>query len=210
MKKQKTGILGGTFNPIHNGHVALAKAVYEYCELEEVWFMPSGTSYMKNEREIVSCEHRLEMVKRAIKEYPYFKASDMEILRGGNTYTVDTLREVHERYPDKKFYFIMGADSLFSLPEWKNPKEIAALCTIAAVCRDDFDNKSLLEQKVVLEQLYGADIVLVPFKKIEISSSIVRERLKRKEAVKDSLAEAVNDYIRRYGLYEEESDIWRS
>lgn len=202
-KRHKTGILGGTFNPIHNGHVALAKAVYEYCGLEEVWFMPSGISYMKDSREIVCASHRYQMVEEAIREYPYFKASDIEISRRGNTYTADTLQEVHERYPQNDFYFIMGADALFSLPSWKKPEEIARLCTIAAVCRDEVDKMALQKQKNFLVQTYGADIVLVPFQKIDISSSVIRQHLKEKKNMAGMLSKRVTEYIQKHGLYKE-------
>lgn len=203
MKRLKTGILGGTFNPIHNGHVALAKAVYEYCGLDEVWLMPSGISYMKDKREIATAGHRLEMVKRAISDYPYLKASDMEICRQGNTYTVDTLREVHEKYPERLFYFIMGADSFFSFPKWKEPEEIAKLCTIAVVCREDIDAVSLQAQKVFLEQTYGADIVSVPFARLDISSSMIRECLRRGERAEMFLSQSVASYMEEHKLYRE-------
>ena len=106
MNKKKIGIMGGTFNPIHNGHIALAKAAYEYCNLDEVWFMPSGISYQKNRSEIVTGEHRLKMTELAIEEYPYFSCSDAEVRREGNTYTADTLRLLCDRYPEYAFFFI--------------------------------------------------------------------------------------------------------
>lgn len=200
-KKYKVGILGGTFNPIHNGHVALAKAVYEYCGLDEVWLMPSGVSYMKDKSQIADAKHRFKMVEEAIGGYPYLKVSDLEICREGNTYTADTLQEVHKRYPQTDFYFIMGADALFSLPKWKKPEEIARLCTIAVVCRDEMDKTALQQQKSFLQQTYGANVVLVPFFKIEISSSKIRECLKMGQSVTGLLPEKVSAYIQRNGLY---------
>ena len=97
---KKIGIMGGTFNPIHNGHVALAQAAYEFCQLDEVWFMPSGCSYMKSKDNVVAGEERLEMTRLAIEGISYFKCSDLEVKRAGNTYTAETLEILNELYPE--------------------------------------------------------------------------------------------------------------
>lgn len=203
MKKAKIGIMGGTFNPIHNGHIALAQAAFDFCELDEVWFMPSGVSYFKKHDNVVSGKHRLEMTQIAIKGYPGFKCSDIEVNRKGNTYTADTLKLLHEMYPENKFYFIMGADSLFDLPKWQMPDVIASLCTIATVVRDDVDMQSLEAQKRLLERTLQADIVLVPFHKIDISSSDIRLKISRGEGAKDMVPDAVLSYIHTHDLYRE-------
>lgn len=197
----KIGIMGGTFNPIHYGHIALAKAAYGYCELDEVWFMPSGMSYLKNQSEIVSGEHRLQMTRLAIQEYPYFRCSDMEVCRGGNTYTADTLSLLSEKYPEYEFYFIMGADTLFGLPHWQRPEAIARLCTLAAVIRNDVNTSELQLQQKYLEKTLDAHIVLVPFKKVDISSSCIRDLLQRQKSVEGMLPGQVAEYIRKNGLY---------
>lgn len=200
---KKIGIMGGTFNPIHNGHLALAQAAYEYCSMDEVWFMPSGVSYLKEQDDIVSGEHRLKMTKLAVEDVKYFVCSDMEVCRNGYTYTVDTLRELHEQYPDDEFYFIMGADSLFGLPKWRQPKEIAALCTLVVVIRDDVDTQELLSQKVFVERTFGARVVMVPFRKVDISSSMIRKRISECIDVAAFLPENVRSYIEKHGLYKE-------
>ena len=199
---RKIGIMGGTFNPIHNGHLALAQAAYEYCCLDEVWFMPSGMSYLKEQRDIVSAKHRLEMTRLAVESISHFSCSDMEICRDGYTYTVDTLRLLHERYPEDTFYFIMGADSLFGFPNWRCPKEIAALCTLVTVIRDDVDEQKLLAQKTLVEKTLGANIIMVPFQKISISSSIIREKFSGGLCTADMLPEKVLEYVKKHGLYE--------
>ncbi len=203
MKKRKIGIMGGTFNPIHNGHIALAQAAYEHCKLDEVWFMPSGISYLKKEDPVLEGEVRLEMTLLATADVPYFSCSDMEIRRGGNTYTADTLRELKISYPEDEFYFIMGADSLFGLPKWKSPDEICCLATLAAVIRDDVDETELENQKKWLEDKLDARVVLVPFGKINISSSDIRYRLAKGQSVEGFLPRKVMEYIRKNDLYTE-------
>lgn len=204
---KKIGIMGGTFNPIHNGHVALAQAAYDFCQLDEVWFMPSGCSYMKSKDNIVAGEDRLNMTQLAIDGISYFKCSDLEVKRTGNTYTAETLEILSERYPENKFFFIMGADSLFGLPRWKQPERICALCTLAAVIRDDVDLMELEKQKLYLEENYAADIVLLPFQKIDISSSLVRTKLENREDVDGIIPEKVLAYIKEKNLYKKTMSI---
>lgn len=203
MKRRKIGIMGGTFNPIHNGHLALAQAAYEFCGMDEVWFMPSGISYLKAQKEIVSGEARLEMVRLAVQNVPYFDYSDMEVCREGYTYTVDTLEQLNNMYPEDEFYFIMGADSLFGLPKWREPEKIASLCTLVTVVRDDVDAQELLSQKVLVEKELHARVVLVPFDKIDISSSMIRKKIALGECVEGLLPESVFAYIEKNEFYQE-------
>lgn len=200
---KKIGIMGGTFNPIHNGHLALAQAAYEFCGMDEVWFMPSGVSYLKSQEDIVAGQHRLKMTELAVRNTAHFKCSDMEVYREGYTYTADTLLLLHEKYPEDKFYFIMGADSLFGLPKWREPEKIAALSTLVTVVRDDVDVQELLAQKALVERTLGAKIIMVPFQKVDISSSMIRKKLSEGELVADLLPEKVLKYIETHGLYKE-------
>ncbi|MBR4061164.1 MAG: nicotinate-nucleotide adenylyltransferase [Lachnospiraceae bacterium] len=201
---KKIGIMGGTFNPIHNGHLALAQAAYEFCDLDEVWFMPSGVSYLKSQDDMVSGLHRLKMTELAVGDTVHFKCSDMEVCREGYTYTADTLRLLHEKYPEDMFYFIMGADSLFGLPQWREPEVIASLCTLVTVVRDDVDAKELMSQKVYIEKTFHAKVITVPFQKVDISSSIIRKKLSEGKFVDDLLPEKVLEYIKAHGLYKED------
>ena len=201
MKKYKIGIMGGTFNPIHNGHILLAQAAYDYCGLDKVWFMPSGVSYLKEQNEILPAEHRLQMVRLAVEKFAHFACSDIEIKREGNTYTVDTLRELSLLHPDCTFYFIMGADSFMALETWREPQEIAKLCTIVTVVRDDVDNKALSLQKEKFEKHWDASVVLVPFNKTDISSSEIRRNLQQGLCVTGQIPVEVEDYIKRENLY---------
>ena len=201
---KKIGIMGGTFNPIHNGHLVLAQSAYEFCNLEEVWFMPSGVSYLKSQDDIVSGRHRLKMTELAVGDTAHFKCSDMEVCREGYTYTADTLRLLHEKYPEDMFYFIMGADSLFGLPQWREPEVIASLCTLVTVVRDDVDATELMSQKVYVEKTFNAKVTMVPFQKVDISSSIIRKKLSEGKFVDDLLPEKVLEYIKAHGLYKED------
>lgn len=200
---KKIGIMGGTFNPIHNGHIALGQAAFDYCGLDEVWFMPSGVSYLKKNDKIAAGSDRLEMTRLAIEGLPHFRCSDLEVKRKGNTYTADTLEELNEMYPECEFYFIVGADSLLGLPKWKSPEKIAALCTLVAVVRDEVNTQELQSQQKLLERTLGAHIVLVPFHKLNISSSIIREKLFKEEYVSDMVPLNVLSYIRENQLYKE-------
>lgn len=199
---KKIGIMGGTFNPIHNGHLALAEAAMHHCGLHEVWFMPSGYSYFKDKAEIATGENRIHMTQLAIDGYPCFKCSDLEVKREGNTYTVDTLEQLNQMYPEDMFYFIMGADSLLALTKWKDPRRIAMLCTLVAVVRDDVNMQELEEGRKYLEKTLDARIILVPFRKIDISSSEIRRKLSEKEAVEDLLPSKVLAYIYENQLYD--------
>lgn len=201
MKKYKIGIMGGTFNPIHNGHILLAQAAYDYCSLDKVWFMPSGVSYLKEQNEIVSAEHRLKMTSLAVEDFEQFAYSDLEVKREGNTYTVDTLRELHFLYPDYEFYFIMGADSFLAFDTWKEPEVIAKLCTIVTVVRDDVDHSALKLRKEEMQKNQDASVVLVPFAKTDISSSLIRRNIRQGLDVTGLMPSKVEAYIRQRNLY---------
>ncbi len=174
MQRKKVGIMGGTFNPIHNGHVALARAAYAYCNLDEVWFMPSGISYLKKQDSVASGSDRFNMAELATEGIEGFYCSDLELKRAGNTYTAETLQILTSMHPTYDFYFIMGADSLMGLMKWKAPEIISKLCTLAVVVRDDVDCEELLQQEKVLQEMYGTKVVQVPFEKVDISSSEIR------------------------------------
>ena len=121
---RKIGILGGSFDPVHNGHLAIARAAYTDFDLDEVWFIPAGHSPNKNESGMTLPEYRAEMVALAVKPYPYFKMSTVEIEAEETSYTYLTLTKLKNRYPDTIFYFIMGADSLDYFEEWKHPDTV--------------------------------------------------------------------------------------
>ncbi len=200
-KYHKLGILGGTFNPIHIGHLLLAEAALDEAGLDGVMFLPSGHSYMKNYNEILPAEERLAITKLAIEEQPAFFVSDMEIKREGNTYTYETLSSLKAMHPDTELYFIMGADCLFTIENWKCPAEIFGACTLIAAVRDDVDMEELTKQAEKLEEKYGAKIILLPFLKTEISSTTIRKRIKQGKSIRYMVPNVVQKYLEEKNLY---------
>lgn len=202
-KKKKTGIMGGTFNPIHIGHLLLAESARDSFGLDEILFIPSGRSYMKREAEVLDRRIRFEMTKLAIEDNPAFSISDIEIKRSGNTYTCDTLSLLKEQQPETEFYFIVGADNLFSIEAWRKPEYIFRTCTVLAAVRDDKDNDKLAEQISCLEEKFGAHIFQITFKEIDISSTDIRMRLAGGQSIRYMVPDKVISYIKKNHLYAE-------
>jgi nicotinate-nucleotide adenylyltransferase len=198
---KKVGIMGGTFNPIHNGHIILADEAYRRLRLEKVIFMPSGNSYMKNN--VLDAQKRVAMVELAIREYPQFEMSLIEVNRKGNSYTCETLEELKRINPDADYYFIVGADSLFQIEKWYNPEKIFELSKIVCTVRDGYDMDAIKQKGGELARL-GADIEYLDIPKIEISSTDIRARVKSGLPVSDMVPQAVADYIIQEHLYYEE------
>ena len=201
-KSMKIGIMGGTFNPIHTGHLLLAQYAMDACKLDKVLFIPTGNSYMKDSREILSGDVRLKMVNLAIAGVEEFEGSDVEILREGNTYTCETLPELKKLYPGASFYFLMGADSFLSIHRWKSPEIILANTALVVVTRDGVSYERLEEQKKFLETEYGGEVELVSFPTIDISSSEIRKRIREGKSVRFQVPEEVRIFIEENGLYE--------
>lgn len=202
MRDKKIGIMGGTFNPIHTGHLLLAQAALEEAKLDRICFMPSGISYLKQDNTVLDAAHRLQMTQLAVSGNPDFTVSDMEIKREGNTYTCDTLKQLKEEQPQNSFYFIVGADSLFYMENWYHPKEIFASCTILAAVRDDFGLSDLEEKANQLKREFDADISLLHLPRIDISSTDIRERIKSGKSIRYMVPDAVCDYILQNHLYQ--------
>lgn len=196
------GIMGGTFNPIHTGHLLLAQAALEEAELSEVVFLPSGISYLKAEEQVLSGERRLEMTKLAVEDNPAFTVSDMEIRRKGNTYTCDTLRQLRQEAPQNTFYFILGADCLFGMENWYRPQEIFDSCRILAAVRDTVGEEELRIQADRLRERFGADIRLLHLPRVDISSTDIRERVEKGKSIRYMVPEKVRAYILDNNLYQ--------
>lgn len=203
MGKKKTGIMGGTFNPIHIGHLLLAENAKEAFGLDEILFVPSGLPYMKNGIEIADKWMRLEMTRLAVSDNPAFVLSSAEVEREGNSYTWETLELLREKEPETEFFFIEGADSLFAMESWKNPEIIFRDCTILAAVRDGKDDDDLREQIARLEKKYGARIGLIGMKEISFSSTDIRERIRNGRSIRYMVPDKVVEYIKKYRLYME-------
>lgn len=198
------GIMGGTFNPIHKGHVALAKAAKGQYPIERIWFMPNRQPEYKDRSDLVSVEDRMNMVQLAISDNTDFELSDYEIRREGSTYTVDTLRGLHRQYPSDTFYFIMGADSLFEFEKWREADTIAMLATILAAPRDEKNMDEITDRIHALNDRYGQEVFhALSCPVLPCSSSEIREALYagHGEMIRRFLPDAVYFYIKAHGLY---------
>ena len=172
------GIMGGTFNPIHNGHIHIAKAAYEQFSLDEIWFMPNHIPAYKSDEELISGEDRIHMVDLAIEDFPYFLSTDFELKREGPTYSAETFSLLHEQYPEHSFFFIMGADSLFYFEKWKNPEIILRNASILVAPRDEKDEADILTKIRELNTAFDSDsFFLIGCSNIPCSSSEIRSKL---------------------------------
>lgn len=198
---KKIGIMGGTFNPIHNGHIMLAKSAFEQYALDKILFMPCGVPYMKSDQKVESGEIRAEMTALAIKDEPCFELSCMEIEQHGDTYTYQTLERLKEENPGTDYYFILGADSLFYIEHWKYPERIFANCHILAAVRGDKTSADMERQIQLLCGKYDACIHLLQTAYMEISSSDIRRKVGAGESIDGDVPETVKEYIERSGLY---------
>ena len=195
------GILGGTFDPIHLGHMTLAEEAMKEFGLDQVLFVPNHVPWMKKDRQITDDVHRIEMVKAAISSHERYSLSMVDMEAGGDSYTYRTLEMLKEQYPDDAFYFILGADSLLTIEKWVHPEKIFANASILAAVRDDCDMDELTVQQQKLAKTYGADIRLLHMKAIDISSTYIREHFHDEKKARDMLPKETAAYIKAHGLY---------
>lgn len=200
-KSSKIGILGGTFNPIHNGHLIIAQNALEWCDLDKVLIMPSGVSYLKDPSKIVSTSHRINMVSLAISSNNCFELSTIETDRSGNSYTYETLEQLKATDSDSEFFFIIGADTLYSIEYWKNPERIFSNCTIICAIRDNYTIEDLYKKINELEEKFTARIILMTIPEVNISSSEIRDFIKSGKSAKYYMPDEVLEYISDNCLY---------
>lgn len=198
------GIMGGTFDPIHNGHLLLGRQAYTEYGLDEVWFMPSGTPPHKRDHHVTEVEDRCEMVRLAIADTPGFRLSEFEAERCGNTYTSDTLRLLHQTYPQHRFFFIIGADSLYQIENWHHPAEVMEQTILLVACREYPAADCPIEERIAyLESHYQADIRRLHCEEFDVSSGELRELLAKGKPVFKYVPKAVEQYIADHRLYTE-------
>lgn len=198
----KIGICGGTFDPVHIGHLAIAELVRNEFKLDKVLFIPSGMPPHKNIEKVTSPTHRLNMVKLAVASNPKFEACSIEVEREGYTYTVDTLKELHRIYPpETEFYYIIGADVVRDLLTWKSTSEVFKLTSFIAIMRPGFVPESFNEKIVTLKSLHEANITTIELPLFEISSTFIRARVKALESIKYLVETSVEEYIVNNNLY---------
>jgi len=182
----RIGLLGGTFDPIHNGHIAIAKTAIQQLKLDKLLLIPAGNPWQKSE--FTDSKHRLEMVIRAAQDLEKVEVLDIEVKKSGPTYTFETLRELHEKYPNSEFVLILGSDAVAGFDTWKEPNLVKTLARIYVVQRaGDFT------------QDWHFDHIQMP--PIEISSTSIREKVKNNESISELVPKAVNEYISTNGLY---------
>lgn len=199
----KIGIMGGTFDPIHIAHLLLGQFAYEEFGLDEIWFLPNGNPPHKQRREdkdALQC--RVEMIRRAIRDVPYFKLCLHEARESVHSYTYQTMRELNALYPEHEFYFILGADSLFSIETWKCFQKIFPTCTILAAVRDGKDAADIHRQIRYLEQAYGARVRTLQAPLLDISSTALRVRASKGQSLRYMVPDAVADYIQKKHFYQ--------
>lgn len=197
---KKIGIMGGTFDPIHIGHLMLAETARDYFQLEEVLFIPSGNSYMKDN--VTDKYKRADMVSLAIEDNPHFSLSRIEVDRTGNSYSFETLRDLKEENPESEYYFILGADSIFSIEEWKHIDILLQNCIIAAAVRNGYSILELEEKITELKDKYHCDIRLFTATRIDISSTDIREKIENKQSVQYMIPDKVLKYMNKYHIYD--------
>lgn len=198
------GIMGGTFDPIHNGHLLLGKQAYEEYSLDQIWFMPSGKPPHKTDHRVTKVEDRCEMVRLAIADYPYFVYSDFEVQRFGNTYTAQTLQLLRQAYAQHRFFFIIGADSLFEIEKWYHPEEVMAQTTLLVAGRDYEGAPRTLDAQIdYLTGKYKADIRRLHCEEVDISSAELREMEAKGRRLYKYVPKPVEQYIMTRGLYQE-------
>lgn len=204
MKKVRIGIIGGTFDPIHIGHLIIAQNAVTQYHLDQILFIPTGHSPHKDDKEIEQSAHRLEMIRLSIKNNPDFYFSAMEINAARTSYTYLTLQELHQTYPDWELYFIMGADSLDYLDKWMEPAEICRLATLLVAIRDDLDMNRIKDKAAELKRLYEADIRPIITPNVSVSSHNIRERVAKGEPIRYLVTPEVEEYIAHQCLYQED------
>jgi nicotinate-nucleotide adenylyltransferase len=195
------GVLGGTFDPIHTGHLILAEEVRARLNLAEILFVPAGQPWLKVDSPISPAEHRVEMVRLAITDKPYFKLSTMEIERAGPTYTVDTIAELKAQLEaGDELFFILGWDNLAELPRWRQPSRLITMCRLVAVPRPDYPRPDLKALEASIPGL-SQEVTLMDKPEIDISASVIRDRVARGLSIRHLVPEPVEKYIKEYKLY---------
>lgn len=200
----KIGIMGGTFDPIHNGHLMIAKTAYKQFNLDKVWFLPNGNPPHKAQTVIgSSVENRVKMVQLAIDGHSGFRVELYEASKKTVSYSYETMEHFTKIYPEDKFYFIIGADSLFTVEKWIHPERLFPTCTILAAYRDEMDTREEMYRQIdYLKEKYSARAKLLVSPLVKISSSELRERIRQGKSIKDFVPDKVAKYIVEEGLYE--------
>lgn len=197
----KIGIMGGTFDPIHNGHLIISEYIRDYLDLDQVIFIPAGQPPHKDNERVTLSSHRFNMTKLAIQSNEYFNISDMEIKNKEFSYTVNTIKKLKEADSRSEFYFIIGSDSLFTLEKWYSFQELAKITKFALWERAGYSSEEALDRIEYLKDRYDARVIYIEGPIIEISSSQIRSRIKSNRSIKYLVPDSVLKYVEKYNLY---------
>ncbi|PHR99902.1 MAG: nicotinic acid mononucleotide adenylyltransferase [Blastopirellula sp.] len=199
----KLGIFGGSFSPVHQGHLLLAETCREQCQLDQVWFVPAATPPHKQSTKLASDQHRVAMLELAIAGNEAFKVSDIELQRGGISYTVDTLQHIREANPEAELYLLIGADSLEDLPTWHKIGGICVLALPVVIARagQAEPNWQVLAPLVSTERLAKIEQLKVDVTPVGFSSTEIRNRVASGRSIRYQLPRSVEKYIETQKLY---------
>ena len=199
---QEICLMGGTFDPIHYGHLVVAEEVRQQFALPKVLFIPAARPPHKTDKIISEPEHRVQMTKLAIASNPYFDVSTLEVERKGLSYTIDTVKEIKNIYGVKRVYFITGADAVLEILSWKEADKLLSMCTFIAATRPGYDLHQLADTLKLLPKEVLKNIVPLEVPALSISSSDIRKRVKKEKSIKYLLPESVEEYILKTKLYQ--------
>lgn len=218
MKKERIGLFGGTFNPLHSGHLKAAGIVQKRFELETVLFIPSYIPPHKQSSEVASPVHRQKMVELALRSHSRFVPSSIEIEAKGRSYSIFTLRKIKKIYIDALIFFILGVDSFLEIDTWKNYEQVLKQCFFIVMSRSGYhlnEAKHILKKKfgekviwlpesgvVQEEMLCSYKIFFLPIDALDIASTEIRKRIKRGDSIKGLVSDDVESYIRENNLYQ--------
>lgn len=200
---KRLGIYGGSFDPVHIGHLVMAELVRQECKLNKVLFIPAGNPPHKTNRQLAPALERYDMVQLAIEGNPYFEVSSIEIEREGKSFTIDTLKELREIYSSSwEFWLIIGMDSLLEIKTWRKVDEIVKICNLAVYARPGYSlDANRKEIETLRRELGDIEIAFVPGPLIGISSTEIRQRIRANKSIRYLVPEAVQAYIQEHSLY---------
>ena len=201
MKRERIGILGGTFDPPQLGHLILAEYSRETLHMDHILFVPVADHPVKQGEMRLPIKHRLAMLRLAVSDNPHFSISRVDIDREGPHYSADTVNIIREQFPEAELYFVMGGDNLRTLPTWKRAQDLYRCCRLAVMKRADEDIAPSMHDDVLPGLSQKVDIVDVPLLSLWLSSTYVTERLRDDLSVRYLVPDAVLDYIADYDLY---------